>query len=287
MQRSHSHHPEQRQRQKRRQDSLDIRAEVLAAEAAAAAAAEEEETKAAAARKANEASLMYNAVPDPPELINVGERFVLLKLGDVYLRHKESPMLSLRKVKPPLVPPVPRDPRTADNVYPRRYTTKFRFEDYTFCMTENYLLVDCKLGDLERHLHNANFSVLSEGKVLLLVAQEDARGGLYINLDPLVYGSEWRLHAVGADQYVAESAQYAGWCLSLGNKGLCMTAMTDHEWSLLDQGTCEDYRRLTVVDLPEFAFTAPAVQVYCVSRRIVVSVRRQLSVTLPYRCFLS
>nr|KAG5706271.1 hypothetical protein BaRGS_026053 [Batillaria attramentaria] len=202
---------------------------------------------------------VYNPIPIPPEVIPLEERFVLMKVNNFYLRHKETTQLALCQVKPPVLPkPVTRDPALEPKVYPKRVTKNFIFEDFTFCMEASMVIVDTQNGANVRHTLHANFSVLLKDGVHMLCARSNVKGNVEIILDPLVYGSEWRLHGVGLDDFLVESAQYLGWCLALDRNGLTLAPITPRDWTLLDNGVCDEYRRVTITSIPDFAITATA-----------------------------
>ena len=72
--------------------------------------------------------------------------------------------------------------------------------------------------------------------------------------DKQSYGSWWRLTAVAANCFLAESVLYPGYCLTRGRFGLQLTGpVTDHERAGLVKGKLDEARTLSIVHLPDFA----------------------------------
>nr|KAG5706270.1 hypothetical protein BaRGS_026052 [Batillaria attramentaria] len=200
-------------------------------------------------------------VPDPPEVIVLPERFVTIKVDDLYLRHKQSKNLALCKVRPPIVPPVKRDITVEPRERPLRVTKNFKFTDFTFGMESCMVINKAMDGDNVREGLHVDFSIVAENNLQLLCARGISPGKADIILDPLLDGSEWRLLAVGKDTYLMESVQYSGWVMAVNRFGLHLEKMSQRDWVRLERGQIHKHRKVTVTTIPDFAVRAPGVYV--------------------------
>ena len=72
--------------------------------------------------------------------------------------------------------------------------------------------------------------------------------------DKQSYGSWWRLTAVAANRFLAESVLYPGYCLTRGHFGLQLSGpVTDRERAGLVKGKLDKARTLSIIRLPDFA----------------------------------